>query len=255
MNALPTRKTHPARKTSRLLRIGWLVLRHYRAFRAFRTLTPEERKQHLAAPRQFTQSLLDLGPLFIKLGQILSTRPDVLPEEYITELARLQEHVPPFPFAQVRMLIKEQFKKEIEDLFRSFEEDPIAAASLAQVHLAVLKDGTPVAVKMQRPFAKERITTDLDLLSGLIEIVRHLFPGKVRRLNLVAGFTEFQRYTLQELDFSLEARTLERFKRNFSAWPDIIIPHVYWDVVTPKVLTMERVSGLRLHDITPTLSE
>ncbi len=255
MHALPTRKAHFARKTPRLLHIGRLVIRQFWAFRSFRKLKPEERKQHLEAPRQFTQSLLELGPLFVKLGQILSTRPDVLPEEYITELARLQEHVPPFPFAQVRMLIKEQFHKEVEELFRSFEKDPIAAASLAQVHLAVLNDGTQVAVKMQRPFARERITSDLDLLSKLIEIFRHLFPGKARRLNLVSGFHEFQRYTLQELDFSLEAKTLERFKHNFSAWPDIIIPHVYWEFVTPKVLTMECVSGLRLHEIVPTLSE
>src|SRR5450755_4514933 len=158
MNALPTRNTSFARKTSRLLRIGWFVMRHYWAFRSFRKLKAEERKQHLDVPRQFTQSLLEQGPLFVKLGQILSTRPDVLPAEYITELARLQEHVPPFPFAQVRMMIKEQFKQEIEELFHSFEEDPIAAASLAQVHAAVLNDGTQVAVKMQRPLAKERIT-------------------------------------------------------------------------------------------------
>lgn len=255
MNAFPTRKTRFARKAVRLLHISQLVIRHFWAFRSFMKLTVEERKQHLAVPKRFTQSLLELGPLFVKLGQILSTRPDVLPEEYLTELARLQEHVPPFPFAQVRRMIKEQFKQEIEDLFRSFEEDPIAAASLAQVHAAVLNDGTQVAVKMQRPFAKEKITTDLDLLSKLIELFRRLFPGKARRLNLVAGFNEFQRYTLQELDFSLEAKTLERFKRNFSEWPDIIIPHVYWEFVTPKVLTMERVTGLRLHEIIPTLSE
>ena len=159
MNALPTSKIHFARKTLRLLRIGWIVMRQYRAFRAFRKLKAEERKQHLDVPRQFTQSLLELGPLFVKLGQILSTRPDVLPEEYITELARLQEHVPPFPFAQVRMIIKEQFQKEIKELFRSFEEDPIAAASLAQVHTAVLNDGMQVAVKIQRPFARERINS------------------------------------------------------------------------------------------------
>ncbi|MGI9061794.1 MAG: AarF/UbiB family protein [Ktedonobacteraceae bacterium] len=255
MNALPTRNTRFLRKTSRLLQISRLVMRQYWAFRSFRKLTTEERKHHLDVPKQFTQSLLELGPLFVKLGQILSTRPDVLPEEYITELARLQEHVPPFSFVQVRMMIKEQFKQEIEELFRSFEEDPIAAASLAQVHLAVLNDGTQVAVKMQRPFAQERITADLALLSELIEIFRRLFPGKARRLNLVSGFNEFKRYTLQELDFSLEAKTLARFKHNFSAWPDIIIPQVYSDFVTPKVLTMQRVSGLRLHEITPTLSE
>jgi ubiquinone biosynthesis protein len=254
MNALSAGDTSFVRKTLRLIRISWLMIRHYRAFRTFTKCKDDEQKQRLNIPKQFAQSLLELGPLFIKLGQILSTRPDVLPEAYITELARLQEHAPPFPFAQVRMMIKEQFDKEIEELFRSFEEHPIAAASLAQVHLAVLKDGAPVAVKMQRPLAKERITSDLDLLSELIQFFRRLFPVKARRLNLVLGFNEFKRYTLQELDFSLESKTLERFKHNFSGWPDIIIPHVYWNFVTPKVLTMERVSGLRLKEISPTLS-
>src|SRR5450755_2036157 len=258
MNAVPA-PTRTIRGSSvqsmlRLLQIGWFVIRHYRAFRSFTKLTEDERTHHLDIPKRFVQSLLELGPLFMKGGQILSTRPDVLPKEYITELTILQEHVPPFPFDQVRAILKEQFDQEIEALFRSFEEHPVAAASLAQVHLAVIKDGTPVAVEIQRPFAKERITADLELLSKLILIFRRLFPAKARRLNLVLGFNEFKRYTLQELDFSLEARTLERFKHNFSTWPDIIIPHVYWDFVTPKVLTMERVSGLRLQEISPTLS-
>ncbi|MDQ6739307.1 MAG: AarF/UbiB family protein, partial [Actinomycetota bacterium] len=242
------------RKALRLLRISRLLLRHYRAFRTFTKLTDAAQQQRVQIPRQFAQALLDLGPLFVKLGQILSTRPDVLPAAYITELARLQEQVPPFPFAQVRRLIKEQFGTEIEDLFRTFAKRPVAAASLAQVHLAVLPDGTPVAVKVQRPFAQERIRADLDLLAALLAVVRRLFPAQARRLNLVAGFTEFQRYTLQELDFAREATTLERFQHNFAGWPDIIIPHVYRDFVTPKVLTMARVSGLRLKDLAPTLS-
>lgn len=255
MNAFSTRNTRFIQRTIRLLRISWLMLRHYRAFRTFMKYDEDEQKHYLNIPRKFAQSLLELGPLFVKLGQILSTRPDVLPEAYIMELARLQEHVPPFPFAQVRIIIKEQFDKEIEELFCSFEAHPVAAASLAQVHLAVLKDSTPVAVKMQRPFAKERIIADLDLLSELIGFFRRVFPVKARRLNLMLGFDEFKRYTLQELDFSLEAKTLERFKKNFSSWPDVIIPHVYWNFVTPKVLTMERVSGLRLKEILPTLSQ
>jgi len=253
MNARSAGDRSFVRKTLRLIRISRLMIRHYWAFRTF-TKYPDDQQQRLTIPKQFAQSLLELGPLFVKLGQILSTRPDVLPAAYITELARLQEHVPPFPFAQVRLIIKAQFGKAIGDLFRSFDAQPVAAASLAQVHLAVLKDGTPVAVKVQRPFAQERILADLDLLADLIAVFRRLFPGKARRLNLVLGFNEFKRYTLQELDFSREAKTLERFKRNFSAWPDIIIPQVYWNFVTPKVLTMERVSGLRLKDIAPTLS-
>ncbi len=241
-------------KALRLLHIGRLLLRHYRALRAFSRLSDTERSQRLDIPRQFMQSLLDLGPLFIKIGQILSTRPDVLLQEYITELALLQERVPPFSFDEVRDTIQEQFQRDIEAVFCSFEKVPVASASLAQVHLATLKDGALVAVKIQRPFVRERITADLDLLSGVITLFSRLFPNKAHRLNLVAGFEEFRRYTLQELDFSLEAKTMERFRHNFSDWPDIIIPQVYWDFVTPKVLTMERVSGMRLNEISPRLS-
>ncbi len=239
--------------TRRLLHISRLMLRHYRAYRAFTRLTDDERPQHLDIPRHFAQALLELGPLWIKLGQILSTRPDILPPDYITALARLQEHVPPFPFDQVRTTISEQFNQDVGALFRAFEETPLASASVAQVHLAVLHDGTLVAVKIQRPLVREQITADLDLLTSLIGLFGRLFPVKVRRLNLLAGFNEFKRYTLQELDFVREAKTSERFKRNFSDWSDIIIPRVYWPLVTSKVLTMDRVVGLRLNDIIPTL--
>jgi len=282
-----------ARKMLRLLRIGWFALRAYQAYRAFMTLTPEERTRRPDIPRRFARSLLDLGPLFIKLGQILSTRPDVLPPAYIAALAPLQEHVPASPFAGVRATIEEQLGGDIGALFRSFAETPVASASLAQVHLAVLLDGTPVAVKVQHPGVRDRVTEDLsgslaevrrsdgrirhrynagakahqlrqkyertppsrlDLLGGLIALGRRFFPGPVRRFNLRAGFGEFRRYTLQELDYTIEATTLARFARNFSAWPDIIIPPVYRDLVTPTVLTMGRVAGRRLDEITPTLA-
>jgi len=206
-----------ARKMLRLLRIGWFALRAYQAYRAFMTLTPEERTRRPDIPRRFARSLLDLGPLFIKLGQILSTRPDVLPPAYIAALAPLQEHVPASPFAGVRATIEEQLGGDIGALFRSFAETPVASASLAQVHLAVLLDGTPVAVKVQHPGVRDRVTEDLDLLGGLIALGRRFFPGPVRRFNLRAGFGEFRRYTLQELDYTIEATTLARFARNFSA--------------------------------------
>ncbi len=241
-------------KIKRILLLGWLLLYQYRAFRAFHRMSDKERQQHLAIPKHLVQSLLKLGPLFIKVGQILSTRPDVLPKEYIAELALLQEHVPPFPYSDVRTIVREEFQQYIHDLFQSFEEIPVAAASLAQVHFAELFDGTPVAVKIQRPQAKEAITADLALLSGWITLFCRLFPKKARRFNLAAGFQEFGRYTLQELDFVLEANTMERFRHNFADQHDVIIPQVYHDLVKPRVLTMERITGQRLSEITPTLS-
>jgi len=241
-------------KIKRILLLGWLLLSHYRAFRAFHRMSEKERQQHLAIPKHLVQSLLKLGPLFIKVGQILSTRPDVLPKEYIAELAQLQEHVPPFPYSDARTIIREEFQQDIHDLFRSFEEIPVAAASLAQVHFAELSDGTPVAVKIQRPQAKEAITADLVLLSGWITLFSRLFPQKARRFNLAAGFQEFGRYTLQELDFVLEANTMERFRHNFAGQHDVVIPQVYHNLVKSRVLTMERITGQRLSEITPTLS-
>lgn len=242
------------RKTMRFIRLIWLLLRHYRAFHAFRRLPESESKQRVDIPRQFVQSLIALGPLFIKIGQILSTRPDILPKEYIAELALLQERVPSFPFDQVSKTIQEQFHRDIGDIFRSFEEKPVASASLAQVHLAELHDATPVAVKIQRPRAQEMIEEDLALLARGLTLISRLFPRTTRNLNLVAGFHEFRRYTLQELDFALEARTMDRFRDNFAGQHDVIIPRVYHDLVTPKVLTMERISGLRLSELVPRLS-
>lgn len=153
------------KRTLRLFHLGRMAVEQYQAFRRFSRLTEEERARHRDTPRRFVQSLLDMGPLFVKLGQILSTRSDVLPKEYIAELALLQERVPPFPFEQIRTTIQEQFGKTIEELFRSFEEAPIASASLAQVHLAELPDGTPVAVKIQCPHIREQMLGDLRLLS------------------------------------------------------------------------------------------
>jgi len=254
MDPIVASDTTVVRKTLRLLRIGRLAVREYRAYRAFTALTEEERTRRPDIPRRFARSLLELGPLFIKLGQILSTRPDVLPAAYIAALAPLQEHVPASPFGKVRAIIETELQGDLGTLFRSFEQTPIASASLAQVHLAVLPDGAPVAVKVQHPGVRDRVTEDLDLLGGLIRLGRRVIPGPVRRFNLVAGFDEFRRYTLQELDYTIEATTLTRFARNFSAWPDIIVPPVYRDLVTPLVLTMGRVTGRRLDQITPSLA-
>ncbi|MHB8752656.1 MAG: AarF/UbiB family protein, partial [Aggregatilineales bacterium] len=200
-------------------------------------------------PQRFVSDLLRLGPTSIKIGQILSTRPDILPLEYVNALAVLQERVPPFAFDDVASTVRETFGHDTKEVFRSFEEQPVASASLAQVHFAVLIDGPEVAVKIQRPHIREVVNQDMAILAWMLQILRRMFPKRMARLNLVSGFNEFRRYTIHELDFSLEGKTLEHFRENFREWNDIIFPTVFWEYTAPKILTMSRVSGLRLSGV------
>ncbi|MBA3868243.1 MAG: L-2-amino-thiazoline-4-carboxylic acid hydrolase [Anaerolineae bacterium] len=242
--------------SGRVLRILWAGLREYSAYRQFVRLTPKLKlklkNQHI--PQRFVSALLRLGPTFIKIGQILSTRPDILPPEYVQALAVLQERVPHFAFDDVASIVRETFGQDINQVFQSFEEHPVASASLAQVHFAVLPDGTEVAIKIQRPHIREIVNQDMAMLAWMLHMLHRLFPKRVERLNLVNGFNEFRRYTLNELDFSLEGKTLEKFRENFRAWDDIIFPTVYWKYTAPKILTMSRVSGLRLSEVLDSFS-
>ncbi|MDQ2808780.1 MAG: AarF/UbiB family protein [Chloroflexota bacterium] len=232
----------------RLAQILALLWREYRALAYFRTLSAAQKAQRTDIPARLVQALIDLGPTFVKLGQILSTRPDVLPQEYIAALERLQENVPPFAWAQVNALVRHELGRDLQAVFASFDRQPVAAASLSQVHFAVLHSGESVAVKVQRPGIRPLVKRDMAVLSRLIGFVTWLLPRQARRANLLAGFNEFKRYTLQELDFAQEGKTMERFRRNFQGWDDVVLPTVYWDYTTPRLLTMERVSGMRLRD-------
>ncbi len=229
------------------------IYRQYAAFKKFVKLSPEQ-KAVSEIPSKLPAVLERLGPTFIKLGQILSTRPDMLPQEYIRSLAILQENVPPFSYEKVCDIIESEFGKNISELYRSFETAPAASASLAQVHFAVLPSGEEVAVKVQRPDVRERITDDLDALDSLLRLAARIAPGAMQRSNLRAAFDEFKRYTLQELDFSLEAKTMEKFAANFAEWKDVVIPKVFWTYTSPKVLTMQHASGMRLAEVVKVLS-
>ncbi len=237
------------RRLGRLAVVCWVLFRETVRFRRFSSMTAEERRRHPDAPKQLLASLLALGPTFVKIGQILSTRPDLVPGEYIDELEQLQERVPPFPFEEVRRILERELGSSLSAAFLSLDEHPVASASLSQVHLALLGDGSEVAVKVQRPGVKEAIEEDMRVLGLLVTLASRLFPKTSRNLNLLSGFEEFRRYTLQELDFLLEARTLERFRRNFQDWPDVVFPDVHRRYTTSRVLTMSRVSGLRLKEV------
>lgn len=237
----------------RTLTVTRALLRQRRAFRAFERANTVARARS-RAPQALVSALLRLGPSFVKLGQILSTRPDFMPPEYIEALSLLHEHVPPFPFDQVERTVEQELGVPLRRAFADFESKPVASASLAQVHFATLAGGQLVAVKVRRPGIEEQIESDLRILKRLIWLVALAVPRLARRLDLRGTFEEFRTYTRRELDFSLEGHTLERFRKNFATIPGIIFPAVHWSQTTPRLLTMERVSGLRLHEVPGRLS-
>jgi ubiquinone biosynthesis protein len=188
--------------------------------------------------------LEELGPTFVKMGQILSTRPDLLPVELIDELPKLQDEVPPFLFPEVEAIIGEELKKPVDQVFSSFDEVPLAAASIGQVHGATMPDGKKVVVKIQRPAIRSTIEVDLEImmhLAGLAE--RHLEGWNVHRPTKIVE--EFARTLEKELDYTLEAAHLERFARQFEKEPTIHVPQVYREATTSRVLTMEHIAGVK----------
>ena len=204
--------------------------------------TPSQRGKHL-------RELLDeLGPTFVKFGQLLSMRPDVLPPDIIAELRGLQDDVRPFPYEDVERVIQEELGQPIERLFLEFDREPLAAASIGQVHRAVLPNGHTVAVKVQRPGAPERIEADLGLLYQAAGIVKE----RVRALDFVdvrEVVDEFARAIRQELDYRLEGRNAETLHRNFAGHPHVRVPRVYWSYTRTRVLTLEFIVGTQLADI------
>ena len=190
----------------------------------------------------------ELGPTFIKFGQILSTRPDILPEEFIKELLKLQDEVPPFPFPDVVRVIENEFKKPVKELFKDIDEKPVAAASIAQVHKAVTMDGEDVVIKVQRPNIETTIDDDISILQYLAKlIVKYIQESKV--YDPVGMVEEFAITIKREMDFTLEASYTERFKKKHSNDPRIFIPSIYWNLTGKKVLTMERITGIKIDNI------
>lgn len=190
----------------------------------------------------------ELGPTFIKLGQILSTRPDMVPEEFIKEFLKLQDEVPAFAFQDVERTIKEELKASIGQLFKGFEETPVAAASIAQVHRAITLSGDEVVVKVQRPGIRELIERDTSILKYLARLILKYIPEShlYEPLGMVE---EFSRTVAREMDFTLEASFTERFRRDLSHDTRVIIPRVYWELTTRRVLTLQRVEGIKADNV------
>ncbi len=199
-------------------------------------------------PSHFREALEDLGPTFIKLGQVLSTRPDLLPPTYITELSRLQDTVPPVAWQEIQEVIEEELGAPPEACFRHISPQPIAAASLGQVHAAVLSTGAEVVVKVQRPHIREPLEMDLEILHDLAQYAqRHTALGKVYDLEEIAR--EFTDTLHAEMSYRREATNAERFQENFAGEHTLYIPQVYWEYTTQKVLVLERLDGIKIDNI------
>ncbi len=203
------------------------------------------RIERLTKPQGLRMAFEELGPTYIKLGQILSTRPDLIPMEFIQELSKLQDHVAAFPFDRVRKVIDSEFGRPPEDLFDRLDEEPLASASIGQVHRAVLKDGEAVAVKFQRPGIRKIIEVDLEIMLHLATLAeRHIEELALHRP--VKIVEEFARTLEKEIDYKNEATNMERAARHFLDDPHVYIPKVFREATTTRVLTTEFIDGIKI---------
>jgi ubiquinone biosynthesis protein len=246
----------------RLLRLAriWLVALKYgldeflTGHERFRAVRPIARAltfwRDTSAPRavRLRLALEDLGPIFVKFGQMLSTRRDLIPPDIADELAKLQDRVPPFPSDQVVATLERLYKKPVDQAFKSFDRTPVASASVAQVHFAVLPDGTEVAVKVLRPNVAQVIEKDISLMQVGAMLVEKLWSDG-KRLKPRAVVAEFEKTIRDELDLSREAANCSQLRRSFLHSPLLLVPEVHWDWSDAEVMVMERMSGIPIGQV------
>ncbi|MCL0065645.1 AarF/UbiB family protein [Dehalococcoidia bacterium] len=216
-----------------------------------RKLLPRERKRDVIPLSRWERArmvLEELGPTFIKFGQIMSNRADLVPPELIVELKKLQSAVPPFPEEKAKKLVEEELGKSVVELFSDYTTAPIASASIAQVHRAVLKNGEQVVIKVQRPGIEQIIKTDLEIMFHLAALMEK-YVEEMSLFNPVAIVAEFERSIKKELDFHIEAAAIERFGGYFHTDRTIYVPTVYWGYSTSRVLTMEFIDGIQVSNM------
>ena len=249
---------YPIRQFRRSRQIGATFIRHGFGF-AWEQLQPTMRARFgrkPAAPpdlpaealaEHFRLALEELGPTFVKLGQILSTRPDLLPPAYIAELSRLHDRAPTAAWEEIRAALAREYGRPPEEVFATIEPDPLAAASLSQVHAATLRDGAAVVVKVQRPGIRETIETDLAILAELAAGAQLTPLGRL--YDLPAIVDDFAHTLRNELDYRREARNADRFRKNFTGDAHLYIPAVYWEHTTQRALVLERLAGIKIDDL------
>jgi ubiquinone biosynthesis protein len=238
-------------QAARLREIAQVAARHGFGYAFERRPRSEDESidMSMAARGRHMREMFDeLGPTFVKFGQLLSIRPDVIPPEVIAELRLLQDSVSPFPYEDVEQVVRAELKGSVDQLFGQFDPEPVAAASIGQVHFAELHTGRKVAVKVQRPNARRQIEADIELLRRVAGIVK----SRVRQLEFVDTVElvdEFARSITRELDYRIEARNADVFRRIFEGSPSVAIPKVYWTYSSERVLTLERIEGTKLGDL------
>ncbi|QRP64214.1 ubiquinone biosynthesis regulatory protein kinase UbiB [Rhodanobacter sp. FDAARGOS 1247] len=251
----------PLKVVPRLLRVASVLLAYrldelvdaahlYRPLKLLRPLVAKPRIDIRGLPRgaRLRHALTELGPIFVKAGQVLSTRRDLVPADIADELALLQDQVAPFPGSAARAIVEQELKLPIGRLYARFDETPLASASIAQVHAATLHDGREVVVKVLRPGIDAQIARDVKLLRSLGELAQRWHPNadKIRPLDVVA---EVEKMLENELDLQREGASASLLRRNFASGVDLYVPEVHWDLTATRVLTLERVHGLSSDDI------
>jgi ubiquinone biosynthesis protein len=252
---------HNLRQFIRMINISAILARYrldefveathlYRPMRLLRAFAPWGRRGVADLPRgeRLRLALNEMGPIYVKFGQIMSTRRDLLPADIADELALLQDQVPPFPGEEAREIIERSLEKPVEELFANFESIPLASASIAQVHAATLPDGREVVAKVVRPGIRKQLRRDIDLLLAIAALAEKYWEGgeRVQPRELVR---EFETFVFDELDMYREASNASMLRSNFEGSKDLYIPEVYWPYCKDQVLIMERVSGLPVSDV------
>ncbi|HEY5883322.1 MAG TPA: AarF/ABC1/UbiB kinase family protein [Pyrinomonadaceae bacterium] len=227
-----------------LLTHGWDFLRNNRD----RSPTTRPSLSANSRPVHLRLALEELGTTFIKLGQILSTRADLLPPDYLAELTKLQDAAPPVPFEAIQEALIAELGQPIENIFAEFNPEPLAAASIGQAHAATLPDGTEVVVKIRRPGVVEQVNEDLEILKELASTASRHWEF-ADQYDLVGLVDEFSQTLRSELDYIREGHSAERFAHNFANDPRIHVPRIFWETTTSRVLTLERIRGIKINDL------
>jgi ubiquinone biosynthesis protein len=250
------------RVAARLLEIQRVLVRHrlddfvrathlYRPLRFLFYLSPWtwfQRRRGSTRAERLRLALEELGPIFVKFGQALSTRRDLLPADIADELAKLQDRVPPFPGTQARASLEADYGRPLAELYAQFVDEPLAAASIAQVHVARRLDGREVVVKVLRPGVREQIARDLEVMAAMATMAERWWP-EARRLKPIEVVREYRQTILDELDLMREAANASQLKRNFAGSALLYVPEVHWDLCRAEIMVMERIHGVPIGDL------